>query len=105
MPARSEQIRAAAEAIRRHATVAGIKRRALGLAPMTISDDIFVGGQPVLNLIDARRWLLANGEAAALGGIGPAPRMPRRARPVFVLPGNARLRQLMMSCICRRRAG
>jgi hypothetical protein len=100
--AHSEQIRVEAASIRRYATVAAIKRRAFDLTAPIISDDIFiadtVGGphrsrtQPTLNLGDAARWLLANGEAE--------PVMPRQARPLFIFP--AKHTRLFMRYMCLR---
>jgi hypothetical protein len=80
MPARNEQIRRAAADIRRYAAVIAIKRRALDPAP--IADD----------------------PREPLGKIFPAPgrKFPARARPLFVFPENARLRRVLMSCVCRR---
>ena len=63
--ARNEQIRAAAADILRHPRVIALKQAALGLtAPVTISDNEkgTTLNQPVLDLGDAARWLLANGE-------------------------------------------
>ena len=83
------------------ATVAAIKRKALGLAHdekgICIVDTL--GGphrsrtlaQPVLDCpVDVARWLHANGEAE----IGLAPRMPRR--PIFVFP--AKYARLLQAC-------
>jgi hypothetical protein len=107
MVARSESVAAEVREIKRYARVAEIKRASLSLT--AISDDKKVitesCNQPVLNLSDAVRWLRASGEAeprAALGGIG---RMPRRVRPLFIFPQNARLQRVLLSCVCRRRAG
>jgi hypothetical protein len=59
--------------------------------------------QPMLDLRDASRWLLANGEPvtptakAALGEIG---RMPRRPRPILVFP--AKYARLLQAFVCLR---
>jgi hypothetical protein len=100
MPTRSE-IQAEVAAIRRHAAVIAIKRKALLTASMIISDDEkdvdsihTLGGQPMVDLRDARRWLLANGEAGPASPTAKAGRMPRRPRPILVFPAKyARLLQ------------
>jgi hypothetical protein len=67
------EVRAAAADIKRRATIIGLMRRALDPAPI-------LDGPSDQNL----------------------DRMPRRPRPIFVFPQNARLRRVLLSCICRR---
>jgi hypothetical protein len=75
-PTRNEQIRAAAAEIRRHATAIAIKRRPL--TPRRC---------PTAPMI--KNWI----------------EYLQEDRPLFVYPENARLRRVLMSCVCRRRAG
>jgi hypothetical protein len=70
--ASSEQIRAETAAILRHARIVQLKRMVLNPAP----------------ILDAP--------------LRESPRPKRPLRPVFVFPENARLRRLLMSCVCRR---
>jgi hypothetical protein len=72
MAARSEQIRAEAATILQHATVAGIKRRALDLTP--IPDD---PREPVRG-------------------------RPRKKKPRAILVFPARYARLLQACMCLR---
>jgi hypothetical protein len=89
---RSELVRAEVASIRRYATVAGLKRRALSLtAPMTIIDD--------------EKGICVTDTLGLTKGVVIADTLPRRPRPLFVFPENARLRRLLTSCVCLHRPG
>jgi hypothetical protein len=88
MPTRNELVKAMAAEIRRYATVAGIKRQALGLVP--IADESNLPRESLISLAD-------------LGPTNkPLRERSRQKKPPAVLIIPARYARLLQSCVCLR---
>jgi hypothetical protein len=101
MRTRNEQIREASQDILRRATIIGLMRRALDPAP--IADDprepdlkmARPGRQPLLERRASGRDVGGN---LLKRGLASGQRRELARRPHFILPRNARLRRLLLSC-------